>query len=253
MNIQIEKNYKAFKFLKGNRPLVPGKVKKLEKSVLGGLNLFKYCPILVNEQMFVIDGQHRLEACKILKLPVYYVMVEKISLLQIAELNDCASKWKTTDFFNCFIETGNDDYVTLQKFCNKHGLAVSIAAALLMYGSASEGGNAVENFRAGKFKVNHPEKANKIMKHVTEYTPVAEDVILKDRSFIRAIQLLMSCDKYVHGEVVAKLVSKKYQLSKKSTYKDYILHIEEQYNRGNSIRRIIYENASKKNAGKAAG
>lgn len=246
MKIQTSKNYREFRFLKGNRPLVPSKIKKLIESVNSGLNLFEYSPILVNAEMFVIDGQHRLEACKKLGLPVYYCVVPKISLLQIAQLNATATRWKTSDFFNCFIQTGNKDYEILQLFQDKYSLSTNTAVQLLMNGSLNEGGTGSHLFKEGKFKVAHQEKAEKIMRSVNDYSKVADDQILKNRSFIKAIQMLLSSSDYKHGEVIEKLNSKKNMVQMKGNYKDFIFHIEELFNRGNSIRRIIYNNGKNK-------
>jgi hypothetical protein len=243
MKILTETNYKAFKFLKGNRPIIPAKIKRLIDALQSGLNLFPYAPIMVNDDMYVIDGQHRLKACEKMKLPVYYVVVPKISLVQIAQLNATATRWKTSDFFNCFIETGNKDYKTLQMFQDKYDLSINIAVQLLMNGSLNEGGTGSETFKEGKFAVRHLEKAEKIMKHVMDYEPICEEKALKHRSFIRAVQLLMASPEYNHKEVVEKLKQKKLLILTKGNHREYIYHIEELYNKGASIRKIIYKSA----------
>lgn len=249
MKIHTESNYKQFRILKGNRPLVPGKVKKLIDTVKSGLNLFQYCPILVNEDMYVIDGQHRLEACKQLKFTVYYVIVPNISLVQIAQMNAVSTRWKASDFFNCFIQTGNKDYEVLKDFQTRYNLSINAACSLLMNGSAPTGGDASGTFKEGKFQVRHKEKAEKIMKAVYDYSQcVEDDKILGNRNFIRAIQILLATEPYKHKEVVDKLLSKKSKIQVKSDYKQFIFHIEELFNRGNSIRRIIYH-SSKSNGG----
>lgn len=247
MTIKSETNYRAFKFIKGNRPIVESKVKKLIEAVEGGLNLFQYCPVLVNKEMYVIDGQHRLEACKRLKLPVYYCMVKDITLAQIAKLNSAQNKWKIDDFFNCFIETGNKEYKTLHLFAEKWSLSTNVAAQLMMNGSVNEGGGGFisDTFREGLFVAKHPEQAHKIIKAVYDYQNVIDNKLLTTRAFIGAIQSLLKSPDYDHKAVVEKLTSKNLQISKKATYKEYIYHIEELFNKGNSIRKIIYSKQSK--------
>ena len=92
-------DYKMFKTLKGNRPLVMAKVDKIIASNNAGINLFPYCPVLVNEDHYVIDGQHRLAACRKMKSIVYYLVVPDFTLLQIATINSTMSKWKNSDYF----------------------------------------------------------------------------------------------------------------------------------------------------------
>lgn len=60
--IYYTSDYAMFHFLKGNRDLNEPKINKIVKSVTAGLNFFKYCPIMVNENYFIIDGQHRFYA-----------------------------------------------------------------------------------------------------------------------------------------------------------------------------------------------
>lgn len=239
--IQTGTNYKMFQVLKGNRPIVPSKIKNLVKSYEGGLNLFPYCPILINNGNYVIDGQHRLEACKKLKIPVYYMVCPEVSLLQIAQLNAAASRWKTSDFFNCFIETGNKDYTTLQTFTSKYGISINLAIQLLMYGGVSGGGQGSEEFKQGLFKLKHYEKAEKLMKAANDYYGVCEDTVLKDRYFIRAVQMLLASSLYIHTQVIEKLKARKSIITKKENHKEYIYQIEELFNRGNSKRYFIYE------------
>lgn len=240
--IEMTYNYKQFKFIKGNRPLVTSKVTKLVKSYNGGLNLFPYCPILINNDFYVIDGQHRLEACKRLNISVYYIVIPEVTLQQIAELNATATRWKVSDFFNCFIQTGNQDYVTLQTFKDRFGLSINTALQLLMVGSCKEGGgHCGEAFRLGQFKINHLERANKIMKHVFDYREVASPEALSDRNFIIAIQVLLSSPLYKHKEMIQRLTAKKLNIVKKYNYKEYIYHMEELFNRNNSKRYFIYE------------
>ena len=246
VKINMNYNYKMFKFIKGNRPLVATKVKKLIADYESGLDLFPYCPILINKDNYVIDGQHRLEACKKLKLPVYFIIIPQVTILQIAQMNATATRWKASDFFNCFIETGNPDYTTLQLFKEKYSLSINQAVSLLMFGVAAGGGSPAEQFRTGKFVVNHAERANKIMKAVNDYNQVADKQILTDRDFIRCIQVLLSSDLYKHKDVVEKLNRIKCKIEKKASYKDYIFQIEALFNTKNSKRQVLYQSSKSK-------
>jgi hypothetical protein len=245
MEILKEENYKLFKFIKGNRPIVEGKVKKLVEVVTSGLNLFEYCPVLVNSEMYVIDGQHRLTACRQMKLPVFYCVVPNITLNQIAKLNTGQNKWSIEDFFNLFIETGNTEYKTLKLFKERYGIATNIAAQLLMFGTVNSTGggghNMSEIFREGGFKVSKLEVAEKLLRCVNDYDKIATHTILKNRNFIRAIQELIK-SKYPHDEVVEKLTRRNSILTVRNSWKDYIYLIEEFYNRGNNTRVILYGN-----------
>ena len=237
--IKVTENYNQFRFIKGNRPIVKIKIKNLITSYDKGLNLFPYCPILVNEQNYVIDGQHRLETCKKLEIPVYYCVVPNFSLHQIAEINCTVTKWAMKDYLNCYIETGSPDYKTLSFFRDKYDLSVNVAIALLGNGTVRDGGGTgVEKFKSGQFKVVHGEKAERVMKHVMDYIDFFPKV--NDRTFIIAIQMLLASKSYNHKEVVDKLRQYKSKIEPQKTYKDYIQHIEVLFNHRNSKRKIIY-------------
>lgn len=64
------KNYSLFKKYAKNRDIDGRHVEKLIASIKTA-NLLDCEPILVNEKMEVIDGQHRLEAAKSLNLDIY--------------------------------------------------------------------------------------------------------------------------------------------------------------------------------------
>lgn len=247
MKTEIESNYKKFKLIKGNRPIVKGKVKNIVDSYRGGLDLFPYCPILINREDYVIDGQHRLEACKELKKPVHYCVVGNITLQQIAIMNAVGSKWKQSDYFNCYIENGNKDYLALQFFMDKYSLGLSTAMQLLSTGAAnSKGGGNTEDFKMGLFKNRYQEKAEKLLKLVFDYQDVCPDDVLRSSAFIRAIIELTNNESYPHDEVVTKLKATKAMLDKQDTYKDYILQIEMKFNFKNSTRKVIYTKSSNK-------
>jgi len=104
------KDYSQFSYFSFNRKIDKKKVQKLKKSIQDTKQLIS--PIISDPDGFVIDGQHRLEALKELKLPVWCV-VRKSSNEVIKELiqsNNVVDKWKQIDFCKAFAETGNKVY-----------------------------------------------------------------------------------------------------------------------------------------------
>lgn len=83
--IQRTNNYYMFKRLEGNRFVDPKKVNKLKKSIdeVGYISN----PIIVNEKMEVIDGQHRLEALKELGKPVEYIVQKNLDIKEVLFMN----------------------------------------------------------------------------------------------------------------------------------------------------------------------
>lgn len=233
--------YSTFKVIKGNRPIIKKKVDNLKRSYLSGIDLFPYCPILVNPDHFVIDGQHRRQACKELGIDVHYIIVPNFSLQQIAEVNSNTDKWKDKDFLACYIDTGNKEYKTLKFFMEKYNLVLTTALGLLYNGKASGGGDQdlKEKFRNGAFMVRKNEDATALIGRVVQYSDVCKKVT--DRKFIYAIQTLLLSPTYIHDEVVSKLKKNGSTIPPQSSWKDYILVIEQLYNKDNTKRKIIYQ------------
>ncbi|MEK6878376.1 MAG: ParB/Srx family N-terminal domain-containing protein, partial [Nanoarchaeota archaeon] len=73
MKIEKTTDYKMFKKLKGNRNIYKPHLNGLIQSIQEE-NLLQYNPITINSDMEIVDGQHRLEAAKILKLDIYYLV-----------------------------------------------------------------------------------------------------------------------------------------------------------------------------------
>jgi hypothetical protein len=223
INVAVEStlNYDKFKFFKGNRPIQEKKIKSILKSVEGGINLFPYCPILVNKDYFVIDGQHRLESCKRLKSYVYYIVVPSFTLYQIAQINSVVTKWSYSDFTTAYIESGIEDYKQLMFFKDKYEMPYTLCIALLMLGSSNERDSSLtETFYRGEFKCNHYEKAKKILDLVYDYLDIC--IFYKDRNFVRAVELISRMSEYKHKGIITYLKSHEMVIIKESTSKGYM-------------------------------
>lgn len=234
------KDYGQFKFLRGNRDLNEPKIKRIIHSVQSGLSFFQYCPIMVNEDYHIIDGQHRFAVCQQLKLNVYYVVVPNFSLRQIAEMNNNASKWKDKDFLSCYSDLGLIDYSFLSDFAAKNHINLRIAFSLLMFGKVRYSGTAEEKdaFRDGRFRVNFPEKAKQIMHEAKRYSAFTDSY--NTRNFLQAIEILLESQNYDAEDMLEKLKTHGLKIEQKNSPKEYLSHMEDLFNYRNSKRKRIY-------------
>lgn len=192
MEILETTDYELFQTINGNRIISSKKVKKIVGDVENGLNLFCYCPIIVCERdgkYNIIDGQHRFEASKTLSLPIHYVVAKDISIRDIARMNNNSDKWKFSDFMECFIKLGMQDYVLLKAFIQKYKINYAPALALLANGNAVSGKGAAEDFKNGEFKVNHMAKGKEIMDLTLKL--FGRYKFCRDRNLIEAVGRLM--------------------------------------------------------------
>lgn len=87
----ITDNYGMFKRLEGNRDIADSRCKKIIKSIQ--TNGYIHSPIIVNENMEVIDGQGRLKALETLGLPVEYIVFPGMSIKECIALNVYQTGW----------------------------------------------------------------------------------------------------------------------------------------------------------------
>jgi hypothetical protein len=107
-----------FKQIDGNRVPNLQHIKRLSDSIrVYGM---KCNPILVNEKMEVIDGQHRLMAAKEAVSFVYYIVVDGYSLNEVHTLNLNQKNWAKKDFMDGYANMGVDSYIKLKAFIEKN-------------------------------------------------------------------------------------------------------------------------------------
>ena len=99
-------DYSLFKRLEGNRDI------KCVKKIIDSINTVGYIPnpIMVNEDMEVIDGQNRLKALEELGLPVYYFIVKGADINTARALNLGRTNWKPIDYVASYAESGIKPY-----------------------------------------------------------------------------------------------------------------------------------------------
>lgn len=110
--VKSTKKYEIFKELKGNRDVSPTRVKKIIDSIknVGYIT----SPIIVNENMEVIDGQGRLKALQFLKMPVEYIVHKGIGIEECLSMNIHQTNWTLRDYIKSYADRGLQSFVYLQ-------------------------------------------------------------------------------------------------------------------------------------------
>lgn len=236
--IKVTNLYNVFKNITGNRELNMNKIKRIEKDIAAGLNMLPYCPIIVDSEMNIIDGQHRFFIARKLKQYIHYVVAPELSLHEIARVNSNTERWKGKDFIHCYSTQGNQHYIKLQAFMDKWGVPHSTAIGLL--GHKRVGGMDVSmksNFEKGTFIVLHEERAEKIMQTSALFKEHPGHL---SRHFLEAISRIMSSGKCDWDHLVQKFKSNPELLPECANTKDYLLCLEQVYNKGAQKRKILY-------------
>lgn len=241
MEILETKNYNQFEFLTGNRVLNKNKISNLKNEASNGLDLFKYCPIVVyksGKKFVIIDGQHRYEASKLLSKPIYYVVCKELSLVQIAKLNSNSSNWTNKNYLECFIKTGINDYKDLAEFLKKYKVNYSTASDLLMQGHCRTKGATLPKFREGKFQSNFYKESCELLDEVEEV--FGRYVFWNHGYLIEAYRKLKEVGKFDVEILKQKIKQAPNILDKRLSVKEYLFNIERLYNDKNHSRVSIF-------------
>jgi len=113
MEVLKTHNYSIFKLLKGNRVIDLQHVNNIKKSMM---QKFIINPIMVNENLEIIDGQHRFTALKELGLPIHYIIEQGGKLEDVQFLNSNTKNWTALDYIDSYCNLGNENYLKIKEF-----------------------------------------------------------------------------------------------------------------------------------------
>lgn len=225
-NIRVEEtsNYDKFITLKGNRNVDRNHVKVLQKKMVEEGNLTEIIPIIVNEKMEVIDGQHRLEALRELEWPVFYEVKKGLTLDTVTAINNGNKNWSWFDKAFSYAELGNENYQRFLNLWDYFSLSYSI---LVHYAGVGDTGRKASGFSRGKFVMGDQEKAFKLLK---QYKEIAEAADHANAKFAHALYDVMVLPDYDHKRMLDKMSKYAGDLKIQSKKVDYLRDIEDVYN-----------------------
>ena len=210
--------YNMFKFIKENRKLNIAIVNKLEKSMKEEQLII---PIVVNENYEVVDGQHRLDCCKKLGLPVYYYVLNGYSQEQMKRANLISTNWNKDDFLNTYITQGLKDYITFYKLKERYKIKTTDLIRIISRVKKTNIVSLNLDFKEGRLSIDEEEK-----KEILEFLFSLEDFSgfsdYKRSKFISAFLDLYYYKKYEHKVMQTKLLTNSASLIQQSTKEGYI-------------------------------
>lgn len=220
------RNYNEFKYLEGNRELDGKHIARLKESIKQH-NMLEEFPIIVDENMRVLDGQHRLQACKELGIDVPYKVMKKGDISSVIKINTTHKNWSVEDYLNLYSDLGELHYKTLREFIRTNG--ITITGALIILSPGANSGKTYKMFKEGRWypmtSYSKGEELIRQLKEIKEYYPGAFK-----RSFILAIKKCNEVPEYEHEELISKLKFKHRILTEGSTSTDYLKMLEDIYN-----------------------
>lgn len=229
------KDYGMFFYKDINRPvdLEKSKAKRLYNS-MKKYGFIKSYPITVkkkNGKHEIQDGQHRYAIAMKLNIPIYYVVIEQE--ISIPEINSTQDPWTTKTFIESWAKSGNSDYAEIIQFKDKHGLPITVCAALLA-GTISYQ-NVALPIRDGKYKVKDRQHAELVGSVLNQIIPVYQRA--RTKNFIEAICAICRLKNIELKRLVENIRKHPHLLQPFGTRDTILTMLESVYNYG---KRVLY-------------
>lgn len=190
-----------FKFTKFNRNVVHTR-EMLEQAKQGFIS-----PIIVNEYMVVIDGQHRLEHAKEAGVPIEYIIKPGLDENDIVRMNTTQRKWSMLNYIESYANQGSEEYVALLNLLNQK--YANITETIVIARDRTNHTNSInEDVKNGNFKfVNFQETLN-FLKY---YQKFREETKTPKRSKVAlALYALFRIEGFDGDRLIKKVLQKKF-------------------------------------------
>lgn len=163
MKLHETTDYDIFKKIPGNRDVIEQHVKFLMEEI-GKKPLFHIDPIRVDKDMYLIDGQHRLEAARRLKVPVMYIVMEgaRYELMKAFNLH---RPWKIEDFIKTGAACGNTNLQRILSTAKEFKIPPAGLLRIVRHGDNSK---RINKIRTGNFDLYLRDEEIEIIRKVTE-------------------------------------------------------------------------------------
>jgi hypothetical protein len=229
-------DYSMFKTLEGNREINQLHIRRLVKS-FGESYLFS--PIIINEKYEVIDGQHRIQAAKELKLPFRVIICKGYGMHEIQRLNTNMKNWKREDYLDGYCDLKYPEYLKFRNFMRRFpefGIQVSELFLTQNITQKKDYSLVVKRgdiplsryFEEGKLQIPNYDKSCEIAEIVMLFKPFYDG--FNRRLFVSAIVQFLEKPEFSYSELLSKLKYNPNSIQHCTTVTQYKLLIEDIYN-----------------------
>ena len=217
--VRYTTEYSKFKLMEDNRDVDKKHVAEL---IINIRRRGQLQPILINEKWEVLDGQGRLKACKLLEIPVMYLLSYKTTIKDVILINTSQKSWVNLDYMKCFSHENHWnhlEYRKISKFEKEYALKFDICIFLLAgkFLNSSSGKN-IKEFQLGDFKVADLEKAQRQGARLLKIKSFAPRLV-KVGKFARAFFKIANCADFSYPTAYKQL-EKNFSMFERATNQD---------------------------------
>ncbi len=224
-------DYSIFKKLHGNRDVLESRKMVLVKSIKerGWIRN----PIVINENMEIIDGQGRFEALQELGMPVEYVVSRGATIDDCIALNIKQGNWKNTDYVKCYADMGNEHYKLLFSLYGRYKHLSDTCVNTIAGKLVADGTGATSEIKEGKFKIYKRETLYKRLDFADKFMSFIGDGCGRARGWCAVLKFVYECENINCDVLLQRMQKHKALIVPCTTTKQVLDCIEKVYNYGN--------------------
>lgn len=233
--VKETKDYTIFKELPGNRKVDPKHVKELIRSFTERGNLIKNFPIVVNEHMEIIDGQHRLAALKELDWAVCYRIEEGLNITSVRDINSAQRNWNWRNYAESYTELGNENYKRLLELADWFNIGYHVLTQYCGLARDRSDNKIHLEYQEGNMVLT-PEMRQRAFALLGQTRQIADTLIevgainTVPRVLWSALYIIFQSPDYDHDRMVKKIKSHGLRLKMYSLVNDQLRALEDLYN-----------------------
>jgi hypothetical protein len=237
--VYVTNDYEMFSFKDGNRPIRKTHLKNITDSIA---TKQIPVPIVVDGNFEICDGQNRFMACKNLKKPVYYIVIDDLTLEDVQRLNANTKTWSPDDFLESYCKQGFNEYIKFRRFKKKYEFGHSECLVILGgWKTKNKGKNINQAFKEGDFRIIDYADACEISDKITKVRKYFDGY--NHKCFIHAmLRLFRESGEtgYDHSKFLNKLSRQTEKMKKQANTENYLSLIESIYNHGSKIKLRLF-------------
>lgn len=230
------KNYKMFISPVHQRDKNNNGVKAIMQSIKehGFISAISVRPsVEVPGKLEVYDGQHTVDACKRLGVPVIYNLFKEVTNKAMISLNGKSRRWKMTDYLKYGVTDNMDDYAFLSGVyaCEN----IPLTALIMMYG----GNYANKPFKELNWRALTVKRGDMILDCIKDFEKSYNIEHVRYARFIWGFGKVVDSGFYDHNRMMRQLSKCSQMLTKQANPHDYAKNIETVYNYGLSDKNKV--------------
>lgn len=251
-------NYSMFGHIGGNRNLDNSNLNKIKQSV--SKKHIKTNAVIcildvedVKEPLKIVDGQHRFEACKNLKIPVSYVIDGSLTMASILNditlLNTASKEWDVSDFMRSEAQKGNQNYILYSSIYGQY--FTSFDHESLFYILNSDVNRtcpkiSYPSFKAGELQFDQSDY-NYLVQRINDISQFNHyNEMGGKRYYQKALNQLLNTRGFNMNQMLAKLQARQSTITKCTTVDGALKQLADIYNYKIQSGRILFLGAGGK-------